>query len=92
MTFAPVENQVAYQRVLPMLLAGAKNAAIRAVCVEEFGWNPSSGTLSTWRKQAGISKERASLHFTPEEKAMIERGNRVLRLIKPKHNNTTRGN
>lgn len=85
MTFAPVENQVAYQRVLPMLLDGAKNSAIRAVCVEEFGWNPSSGTLSTWRKQAGISKERASLSFTPEEKVLVERGNRVLQLIKPRH-------
>lgn len=85
MTFAPVENQVAYQLVLPMLLEGAKNAEIQALCVDEFNWKPSTGTISAWRKQAGLIKERASLSFTPEEKALVERGNRVLRLIKPKH-------
>lgn len=85
MTFAPVENAIAYQRVLPMLLEGAKNAAIQTVCVEEFSWKPSTGTISAWRKQAGLIKERASLRFTPEEKALVERGNRVLSLIKPKH-------
>lgn len=84
MTFAPVENAIAYQRALPMLLAGAKNAEVQALCLVEFNWSPSCGTISTWRKQAGLIKERASLSFTPEEKALVERGNKVLRLIKPK--------
>lgn len=85
MSFASVENQVAYQRVLPMLQEGAKNAEIQALCAKEFNWKPSCGTISAWRKQAGLIKERASLRFTPEEKALVERGNRVLRLMKPRH-------
>lgn len=85
MRCTPQLNQQAYERVLPMLLSGAPNAEIMSICAQEFDWTPSRVAITAWRKKAGLIKERASLSFTPEEKALVERGNRVLRLIKPKH-------